>query len=216
MTDTKPAMEEEIDDDHPGPGYELVCDHDAWWKLYYNKAEGRMAVSMSEEDSAEIEALAKAEAVSIEVYFRRKLGFPDQPPQECASGESATLGNDNQLPLYRDMAHVKYFASVWKVSPAEVIAHAAEAIDNEYSWDDIQYQLAATVQHSERLMRRMMAGKKMPPDVVVDLVAKHAWLLLLIGEMARRTGTTTAMKDITAQAEQFQKTLDLLQTKTAT
>lgn len=56
----------------------------------------------------------------------------------------------------------------------------------------------------------------MPPDAVANLVAKHAWLLLLIGEMARRTGTTAAMKDITAQAEQFQKTLDLLESKTAT
>lgn len=142
-------MEEEIDDDHPGPGYELVCDHDAWWKLYYNKAEGRTAISMSEEDSAEIEAQAKAEGVSIEGYFRRKQGFPDEPPQECASDEPATtLGNDNQPPLYRDMAHVKFFASAWKVSPAEVIAHAAEAIDNHYSWDDIQYQLATIVQQS--------------------------------------------------------------------
>jgi hypothetical protein len=35
MTDTEPATEEETDDDHPGPGYEPVCDHDAWWKLYY-------------------------------------------------------------------------------------------------------------------------------------------------------------------------------------
>jgi hypothetical protein len=175
-----------------------------------------MAVSMSEEDSAEIGAMAKAEGVSIEVYFRRKLGFPDEPPQERASGETAALGNDNQPPLYRDMAHVKFFASALNVSAGEVINRAADAIDNEYSWEDIQYQLAVAVQESERLLRRVMAGKKTPPGAVATVFAKHAWLLLLLGEMARRAGATAAMRDITAEAARFQKTLDRLESKTGT
>jgi hypothetical protein len=81
MSNAGPHIEEEIDDDHPGPGYELEdCDPDDPWKVYYNKAEQRFALVMPEGDVAEIEARAKAEGVSVEVYIRRRFGLPDEPP----------------------------------------------------------------------------------------------------------------------------------------
>ncbi len=213
MTDKQPAMEEETDDDHPGPGYELVCDHDASWKVYYNKAEGCYAFSMPEEDSAQIEAQARAEGVSVEVYLRRKFGLPDEPPPDRPSDKTCLPTNDNREQLYREMPHVKFFAKAWNVSASEIIEEAAKAIDNDYSFEDIQYQIAVTVQQCEKLLRRVMAGKTPQPSEIVRAIERYGWLLLLLGEMARRLGTIDAMKDIAAQAEKFQITVDAFKGK---
>lgn len=210
------AEPDEIDDDHPGPGYELVDDHDAWWKVYYNKAEGIYTYVMPEEDAAAINAAAEAEGVSVEVYIRRKFGLPDEPPPAHASDKTRLPRNDNREQLYREMAHVKFFAAAWKVSPAEVIQTAADALDDQYSWEDIQYQIAVLSQQSETLLRRVMAGKQPPPGAVAHFFAMHAWTLLLMGEIARRSGSIDAIRDIAAGAKLFQKNLDALEGKTGT
>jgi len=155
-----------------------------------------------------LRARAAAEGVSVEVYFRRKLGLPDNPPPEGTSDKTHLPGNDNREQLYRDMAHVKFFASVWKVSPAEVVQTAADAIDDCYSWEDIQYEVAATLQQSEKILRRMRAGKALPPGAVARVFTTHAWMLLLVGEIARRDGSIDAIRGIAAEAARFQKTLD--------
>lgn len=70
---------------HPGPGYELVCDEDERWTIYYSKQDERLAIVMPEEDAADIEADAHAEGVSVEVLLRRRWSLPDYPSTKAGS-----------------------------------------------------------------------------------------------------------------------------------
>lgn len=53
-------------------------DEDDEWRVSWSG--DIMTVEMSEDDAREIEARAKAAGVTVGVYFRRRLGLPDEPP----------------------------------------------------------------------------------------------------------------------------------------
>ncbi len=57
---------------------EILSDEDDEWRVSWY--DGHMTIEMPEEDAREVETRAKEAGVSIEVYFRRRLGFPEEPP----------------------------------------------------------------------------------------------------------------------------------------
>jgi hypothetical protein len=164
-------------------------------------ADGVMTIWLPEEDALEIEARAKEAGVSVEIYVRRKFGFPDEPRGDIPVPE--------RIIPHAEMAHVRFFAETWGKTPNEVLDWVADYIER-LSFDDIRYMIAQGVQQSEKLLRRKMAMKENPFEGFASTFAQHALCLLIMGELAEQSRDVDLLREVAKQAETFADTLNHL------